>query len=135
MYCKHNAVKQLFMIKISCLKEKKHSVIVKFKILKSFKRRIKSRNNLPSVNLSLRCSFSEVAVHIHRFFSKQAFLKISQYSQENTCAGPYRLSFTEQLRRLLLDFRVSKCFYFSWTLYLLLTVAPVFAPNFFENTS
>ena len=67
--------------------------------------------------------------HSQMFF-KKVFLKILQYSQENTCAGPYRLSFTEQLRWLLLDFRSSKCFYFSWTWYLLLTVALVFARNF-----
>ena len=49
---------------------KKHSTIVKFRIQKdnSFKRIIKFRNYLPSVNLSLKSWFSGAAVH--RCFSK-----------------------------------------------------------------
>ena len=62
------------------------------------KRIIKFRNCLSLVNLSPRCWFSKAVVH--RCFS--------QYSQENTCAGPGRPSFTEHLRWLLLDFRGSK---------------------------
>ena len=38
-------------------------------------------------------------------------LKNSQYSQENTCAGPCRPSFTEQLSWLLQHFRGSKYFF------------------------
>ena len=38
------------------------------------------------------------------------FLKISQHSQENTCAGPCRPSFTDHLQWLLLDFCGSKYF-------------------------
>ena len=40
-------------------------------------------------------------------------LKISWYSQESNCAVPSRISFTEHLRWLLLDFRGSKCFFSS----------------------
>ena len=43
-------------------------------------------------------------------FFKKGVLKISQYSQENTCAGRCRPYFTEHLRWLLLDFRGSKYF-------------------------
>ena len=70
---------------------------------------IKLRKYLPSVNLSLKSWFSEAAVH--RCFTKQVFLKISQYSQEKTCAGRCIISFTEHLRWLLLDFRSSKYFF------------------------
>ena len=49
-------------------------------------------------------------------------LKISKYSQKNTCAGPCRSSFTEHLSWLLLHFRGSKYFFFRWIWYLLLTV-------------
>ena len=76
---------------------------------KRFKRIIKFRNYPPSVNLSLRCWFSEAAVR--RCFSKQVLLKILQYSLENTCSGPCIPFFTEHLRRLLLDFRGSKYFF------------------------
>ena len=39
------------------------------------------------------------------------FLKISQDSQESTCAGPCRPLFTEHLRWRLLDFSCSKYFF------------------------
>ena len=38
-------------------------------------------------------------------------LKISQYSQEDTCVGPCRPSFTEHIWWLLLDFCSSKYFF------------------------
>ena len=81
--------------------QQNNSVIAKFRLLKRFKRLIKFRNYLPLVNLSLRCWFSEAVVH--KYFSKQVLLKIWQDSQENTCAGPCRPSFTDHLRWLLLD--------------------------------
>ena len=66
-------------------------------------------------------------------FFKMVFLKIPQHSQENICAGLCMPSFTGHLRWLLLDFCGSK--FLSWTWYLLLTVAPAFAPTFFKNRS
>ena len=108
---------------------KKAFVITKFRTLRAFERIIKSWNYLPLVSLSLKSWLSEAAVH--RCFSKEMFLKISQYSQENTCANPCRPSFTEHLRWLLLGFCVSKYFF---QLNLLLTVTLVFAPNSFGNT-
>ena len=80
--------------------QENNSVIVKFRTLR-LKRLIKFRNYLPLVNLSLRCWFSEAIVC--KCFSKQELLKISQDSQENTCAGPCRPSFTDHLRWLFLD--------------------------------
>ena len=77
--------------------------------LKRFKKIIKFRNYFPSVNLSPRCWFSEAVVH--RCFSKQVFIKTLQYSQENTYTDPYRPSFTEHPRWLLLDFCGSKYFF------------------------
>ena len=74
-----------------------------------FKRIIKFRDSFLPVNLSLRCWLSGEAVH--RCFSKQVLFKISQFSQENTCAGPCRPSLTEHLSWLLLDFRGSKYFF------------------------
>ena len=59
--------------------------------------------------MPLKSWFSEAA--ICRCFSKKMFLKILQYSQENTCAGRCRCSFTEHLQWLLLDFRRSKYFF------------------------
>ena len=67
----------LFYDKNMFERSKKHSVIAKWII--------KFRNFLPSVNFSLKSWFSEPAVH--RCFSKYIFLKILQYSQENTCAS------------------------------------------------
>ena len=119
-----------FMIKI-CLRETLTDT--KFRILKDFKGMIKFRNYVHSVNLPLKCWFSEAAVR--RWFWKSEFLKISQHSQKNTCAAPCRPSFTEHLGWLLLDFRGSKYCFFSWIWYLLLAVAPAFAPNSFENMS
>ena len=69
---------------------------------------IRFRNYLPLGNMLLRW-FSEAVVY--RCFSKRVFLKISQYSQENTCGGPCRPSFTEHLQWLVLDFRGSKYFF------------------------
>ena len=43
----------------------------------------------------------------------QATLTVSQYSQENTSAGPCKPFFTENLRWLLLDFRDSKTFFLA----------------------
>ena len=76
--------------------------------------------------MSLRCWFSEAAPH--RCFSKQLFLKISQYSQKAPA-----LAFAG----LLLQKTYCSCFwifaaattFFSWIWYLLLTVATVFAPT------
>ena len=76
---------------------------------KRFKRIIKFRNYFLPENLSLRCWFSGEAVH--GCFSKMVLLKISEYSQENTCAGPCRPSFTEHLSWLLQHFRGSKFFF------------------------
>ena len=92
------------------------------------KRIIKFRNFLPSVNLSLRYWFSGAAVHW--CFSKKVFFKISQHSQksiyglilQDTCGGCFWI------------FAAANTF-FSWIWYLLLTVAPAFALNSFENTS
>ena len=62
------------------------------------------------------------------------FLKVSK-QQESTCSGLCWSSFTEHIPCLPLDFCGSKYLFFSQIWYLFLTVALVFALNFFENNT
>ena len=86
--------------------------------------------------MSLKTWFSEVT--FHRCFPKWVFLKVLQYSQENTCSGRCRPP-VKDYRVLLLQNTYGCCFwiftaenaFFNWLRYLLLTVTPVFPPNSF----
>ena len=70
--------------------------------------------------MSLRCWFSETA--IHRYFSRQVFLKISQYSQENTQPFFYRKPFFYRTPAVAASgYPWLQILFFSWIWYLLLT--------------